>query len=205
MRNFFGEFKKFISQGNILNLAVAVIIGGAFTAIVTALTSKILTPCINGIIHACTGGKDVTSIYTFLVKIYDINGVTDLSKSIYIDWGAFVSAVINFFLIAFILFLIVKTINKSNELLSKNYKKIKKWIPNYEEKKMLKKEGIDLKDKIAVKRWLDNKHKVEEEKLIQEKAITEANKPENILKEIRDLLKTQQVKGNQTGNLKQQD
>ena len=202
MRKFFGEFKKFISRGNILNLSVAVIVGGAFTAIVTALTSKILTPCINGIIHLCTGGKDVTSIYTFLVKIYDINGVIDLSKSIYIDWGAFVSAVFNFFLIAFILFLIVKTINRSSELSTKNYEKIKKGIPNYDERKMLKNEGINLKDKIAVKNWLDNKHKIDEEKLIQEKVMVEANKPENILKEIRDILKTQQIKDNHTGSLK---
>ena len=190
MRKFFSEFKKFISRGNILDLAVAVIIGGAFTAIITALTSKILTPCINGIIYACTGGKDVTSIYTFLVKIYDTNGDIDLSKSIYIDWGAFVSAIINFFLIAFVLFLIIKTVNKSNELLIKT----QKTIPNHEERKMLKKEGINLKDKVAVKQWLNNKHRIENEKLQKEKAIAEANKPENILKEIRDLLKSQQIK-----------
>ena len=194
MRKFFSEFKKFISRGNVLDLTVAVIIGGAFTAIITVLTSKILTPCINGIIYACTGGKDVTSIYTFLVKIYDVNGAIDLSKSIYIDWGAFVSAIINFFLIAFILFLIVKGINKSNELLTKTTDKIQKTIPNHEEKKMLKKEGINLKDKVAVKQWLENKHRIENEKLQQEKAIAEANKPENILKEIRDLLKSQQIK-----------
>lgn len=201
MRKFFSEFKKFISRGNILDLAVAVIIGGAFTAIITALTSKILTPCINGIIYACTGGKDVTSIYTFLVKIYDVNGVIDLSKSIYIDWGAFVSAIINFFLIAFILFLIVKGINKSNELLTKTTDKIQKTIPNHEEKKMLKKEGINLKDKVTVKQWLENKHRIENEKLQQEKAIAEANKPENILKEIRDLLKSQQIKKEHVDNL----
>lgn len=201
MRKFFSEFKKFISRGNILDLAVAVIIGGAFTAIITALTSKILTPCINGIIYAYTGGKDVTSIYTFLVKIYDVNGAIDLSKSIYIDWGAFVSAIINFFLIAFILFLIVKGINKSNELLTKTTDKIQKTIPNHEEKKMLKKEGINLKDKVAVKQWLENKHRIENEKLQQEKAIAEANKPENILKEIRDLLKSQQIKKEHIDNL----
>ena len=59
---------------------------------------------------------------------------------------------------------------------------------------MLKKEGINLKDKVAVKQWLENKHRIENEKLQQEKAIAEANKPENILKEIRDLLKSQQIK-----------
>jgi large-conductance mechanosensitive channel len=77
MRKFFGEFKKFITRGNVIDLAVAVIIAGAFTAIVTAVTSKILTPCINGLIRLCTGGKDVTSIYTFLFIAYNADGTID--------------------------------------------------------------------------------------------------------------------------------
>ena len=194
MRKFFREFKKFITRGNVIDLAIAVIIGGAFTAIVTALTTKILTPCINGFIRICTGGKDVTSIYTFLFTAYNEDGTINLANSIYIDWGAFLSAVVNFFLIAFILFVMVKLINKSNELLGQTSKKLLKDVPNYDERKMLKKEGIILKDKEAVKLWLDNKRKAEAEKAAQEKAIAEANKPENILKEIRDLLKSQQSK-----------
>ena len=164
MRKFFGEFKKFITRGNVIDLAVAVIIAGAFTAIITAVTSKILTPCI--------------------------------------DWGAFVSAVIDFILISFFLFVIVKVINKSNELLGKTSKKILRGIPNWDERKMLKAEGINLKDREAVKLWLDNKHKAEVEKAAQEKAIAEANKPENILKEIRDLLRAQKNKETSTNSSK---
>ena len=61
---------------------------------------------------------------------------------------------------------------------------------------------INLKDREAVKLWLDNKHKAEVEKAAQEKAIAEANKPENILKEIRDLLRAQQNKETSTNSSK---
>lgn len=202
MRKFFGEFKKFITRGNVIDLAVAVIIAGAFTAIVTAVTSKILTPCINGLIRLCTGGKDVTSIYTFLFIAYNADGTIDLAKSIFIDWGAFVSAVIDFILISFFLFVIVRIINKSTELLGKTSNKILRGIPNWDERKMLKAKGINLKDREAVKLWLENKHKAEVEKAAQEKAIAEANKPEKILREIRDLLRAQQSKETSTNSSK---
>ena len=68
MKKFFSEFKKFITRGNILDLAVGVIVGGAFTAIVTSLTNNIIRPLINWII-ALIGGKDsLSSVYTILVK-----------------------------------------------------------------------------------------------------------------------------------------
>lgn len=201
MRKFFREFKQFITRGNVIDLAIAVIIAGAFTAIVTAVTSKILTPCINGLIRICTGGEDVTSVYTFLFTAYNTDGTIDLAKSIYIDWGAFISAIINFILITLFLFFIVKSINKSKELLGKN-SKLLKGIPTFDERKMLKAEGIKLKDKAAVKLWLDNKRKADAKKEAQEKAIAEANKPENILKEIRDLLKSQQTKKSSVNSYK---
>ena len=109
MKKFFKEFKEFISKGNVLDMAVGVIIGGAFSAIVTALTNNILMPCINWIL----GGEDgLQGAYTFLTKKY-VEGTTeiDLASSIYIDWGAFITAIINFLLIALVLFLIIKMIN----------------------------------------------------------------------------------------------
>ncbi|MBQ9369741.1 MAG: MscL family protein, partial [Clostridia bacterium] len=66
MKKFFSEFKKFITRGNVIDLAVGVIIGGAFTAIVTALTNNILRPLINWFIYACGGGEGIAA-YTFLV------------------------------------------------------------------------------------------------------------------------------------------
>lgn len=128
MKKFFGEFKKFITRGNVVDMAVGVIIGGAFTAIVTALTNNIFMPLINWVLFAITGGKGFENIYTFLQTTYQYGEdgkivvdaetgekLIDLTKSIYIDWGAFVTAIINFILIALVLFCIVKLINSVRE------------------------------------------------------------------------------------------
>ena len=97
MKKIAGEFKKFITRGNIVDMAVGVIVGSAFTAIVTALTNSILKPLINGILYLIMGKGDATNIYTFLVVEKDaVSGAIDLTKSIYIDWGAFINAFINF-------------------------------------------------------------------------------------------------------------
>ncbi len=119
MKKLFNEFKAFISRGNILDMAVGVIIGSAFTAIVTALTDGILKPLINGVIFLINGGNESEQIYTFLHKAY-ADGTLDLANSIYIDWGAFISAIINFLLIAITIFAIVKIINKIRETLDYN-------------------------------------------------------------------------------------
>ncbi len=95
MKKFFGEFKEFIAKGNVLDLAVGVIIGGAFSAIVTALTDNIINPLIN-----CIGGAE-------------IQGKIHLVGDNYIDYGAFISAIINFIIMAFIIFCIVKAVNKA--------------------------------------------------------------------------------------------
>lgn len=90
------EFKEFINRGNVMDLAVGVIIGGAFTSIVTALTSNIINPLISLI----TGGDPATA-FTGLI----IPGTA-------IDFGAFIGAVINFLIVAFVVFMLVKTVNK---------------------------------------------------------------------------------------------
>ena len=123
-KGFFGEFKEFITRGNVLDMAVGVIIGGAFTAIVTALTGGILQPVINYIIGLIAGNGSLEAARTVLGQpsyvrnadgslMYDAQGQTtvDWSKTNYIDWGTFISAIINFLLVALILFLIIKTIN----------------------------------------------------------------------------------------------
>lgn len=101
MKKFFSEFKEFISRGNVIDLAVGVIIGGAFSSIVTALTDNIIKPLIN-----CIGGAEV-------------QGKIHLIGDNYIDYGAFLSAVINFLIMALIIFCIVKAINKMMDLVKK--------------------------------------------------------------------------------------
>ena len=115
MKKFFADFKTFISRGNIVDMAVGVIIGSAFSAIVTALTNKIIMPLIN-LLLSIGGENGLEKAYTFLKKVYDVNGELDLTKSIYVDWGAFITAIINFFIIAFVLFLILKAVMKANSI-----------------------------------------------------------------------------------------
>lgn len=94
MKKFVSEFKAFISRGNVIDLAVGVIIGGAFTAIVNSLVNDLVMPLL-GLI---TGGTDFTTL-SF--------GVGDAQFM----YGAFIAAIINFVLIALVLFLIIKAIN----------------------------------------------------------------------------------------------
>ena len=97
-------------------MAVGVIVGGAFTAIINALSNNILKPLIDWLLAAIIGGDSLSEIYTVLKPVYDqTTGLLDLTQSIYIDWGAFINAIINFLLIAFVLFCIVKTINRLND------------------------------------------------------------------------------------------
>ena len=134
----FGEFKEFITRGNVMDMAVGVIIGGAFTAIVTALTGGILQPLINWLIGGNGGLEAARTILGQPVYIVE-DGVSkvDWTKTNYIDWGAFISAVINFLLVAIILFIIIKVINnvhkKGIEAKEKLAKKEEK--PAEEEKK----------------------------------------------------------------------
>ena len=207
MRKFFREFKEFISRGNVLDLAVAVIIGSAFTAIVTAFTSKIITPLINWVIMLICGGQDgLSSAYTILSAGYT-DGELDLTKSIYIDWGAFISAVVNFILVALVLFLIIKAFNYSHRRIdalkkdiatsSKKERKAEIRAMKQEAKERHVKYKVVVAEHEAEKARLEaeaQKQKEEEEK---QKALEEEKKAhvqEDLLREIRDLLKEKKAK-----------
>ena len=169
MKKFFGEFKKFITRGNVVDMAVGVIVGSSFTAIVNAMSNQILKPVINYVLSLIFKKDSLSELYTFLTRVdtVDETGATvpDLTQSIYIDWGAFINAVINFFLIAFVLFSIVKIINKVRDGQKKLAEELSDDIPSKEDRKAMKKLGIKLTDKEAVKAYLDDKaRKAEEEK-----------------------------------------
>lgn len=209
-KKFFGEFKKFITRGNILDLAVGVIVGGAFTAIVTALTNNIIRPFINWIIALVSGKKGLTEVYTFLSKAYKVdeggNTVVDLANSIYIDWGSFITAIIDFFIIAFVVFLIIKAVNKTREALEEIGDKIEQQTKKeyIEERKAIRKQAKQEKIpfKVLWAEHLENK-RIEAEKLAKEKEEEQKRKEleerknnptqEDLLKEIRDLLKAEKV------------
>ncbi len=196
MKKFFSEFKTFITRGNVIDMAVGVIVGSAFTAIVTALSNNILKPIINWLLALVFGANSLSEVFTFL-KRTEVDGVVDLEQSIYIDWGSFVNAIINFLLIAFVLFTLVRIINNLRTAQGDLLSKLKGSL-TAEDRKALKARGVKLSDKEAVAAYLAEKAEAEaaaeaaakaaeEEKARLER---EANPTaEDLLREIRDLLK----------------
>lgn len=102
MKQFMKEFKAFISRGNVMDMAVGIIIGGAFTGIVNSLVNDIINPLL-GVL----GGKDF-SLYCI-----------PLSGDATLNYGAFISAIINFFIMALVIFSLIKFLNKISEATKK--------------------------------------------------------------------------------------
>ena len=120
------EFKEFVMRGNVMDLAVGVIIGAAFGNIVTSLTTNFINPLINSI-----GGAQVAG--SIRLPWVDYAGLdAEAVKALSLNYGDFITAVINFLIIAFVLFVIMKTINtierKSKELLEKSAGKVMKKV-----------------------------------------------------------------------------
>lgn len=103
MKKFFGEFKKFIARGNVLDMAVGIIIGSAFTNIVTSLVNDIITP----IISIITGKVNLTTL-----KV-------NISDELSLTYGNFIQAVLDFLIVAFVVFVMITTVNKFHEKLKK--------------------------------------------------------------------------------------
>ena len=119
MKKLAKEFKDFISRGNVLDMAIGVIIATAFGAITTTLVNNIIMPLI-GLI---TGGQDFTSMLNWTVKAAEIGADGEVVKeAVVIAFGDFVGVILNFVIIALICFAIVKAFNKANEIA--NAKKI---------------------------------------------------------------------------------
>ena len=198
MKKFFGEFKKFITRGNVLDMAVGVIVGGAFTAIVNGLSNFVLKPIINWLLALILGKGTLSEVYTFLgTPALLEDGTIDLANSFYIDWGSLINAIINFLLIALVLFTIVKVINNVKEKNEKMKGEFAKSYLDKNERKELKAAGVNVKDKAAVKAYFEEKAKKEAEaaealkKAEEEKAAADrlANPTtEDLLKQIKALL-----------------
>ena len=98
------EFKEFITRGNVMDMAVGIIIGGAFTAIVQSLVNDLLMP----VIGALFGGVDFTTLRYVIREADEAAGVAEAA----IRYGSFIQAIVNFLLIAIVIFLLVRGINK---------------------------------------------------------------------------------------------
>lgn len=110
------EFRDFIARGNVMDMAVGIIIGAAFTAIVTSLVADLINP----IIGVVTGGIDFSNLFVNLGEgeFASLAAARDAGAPVF-AYGAFITAIINFLIIAFVVFLLVKAVNKVKDAASK--------------------------------------------------------------------------------------
>ncbi len=155
-KGFFTEFKEFITKGNVLDMAVGVIIGNSFKAIVTALTDKIIMP----LVTKAVGNSSVTDIKTVLTPAVLDEAGEVVTPELAIEWGLLLQAVIDFFIVALVLFVIIKA------------------AMAFQQKR------IALMEKLKKK---EEEEKAQEPAAPAEPSIEEQNK--QLLTEIRDLLK----------------
>jgi large conductance mechanosensitive channel len=106
----FEEFKKFAMRGNVIDLAVGVIIGASFTGIVTSLVNDVIMPPIG----LALGGVDFANFFFVLKgdRAVDTLAAAKAAKDVTINYGLFINAVINFLIVAFVLFLLLRQLNK---------------------------------------------------------------------------------------------
>lgn len=112
IKRLLAEFKTFINRGNVMDLAVGMIIGSAFTAVVTSLVNNILTPLINWI----PGTGETGALQTVLREAVVDSAGQVVTEAVIINWGAVISAIVTFLLTALVLFAIVKAFNKIKEM-----------------------------------------------------------------------------------------
>ena len=170
MKGFVSEFKTFITRGNVIDMSVGVIVGGAFTAIVNGMSNFVLKPIVNYILSLIIGKDAFTNGYIPLGEwetmqvVDEVTGqaetVIDYANSFYIDYGSLILAIINFFITAFVLFLIVKVINRVRDGRGKLKDKAKL---THMQIKELKANGIKIRDKKAVEAYFAEKQRLADE------------------------------------------
>ena len=199
MKKFIGEFKKFITRGNVVDMAVGMIIATAFNKIVSSLVNDIIMPLI-------TWGTGASSLADLSIPLkYTTNPETGLSE-VSLSWayGNFLQTVLDFLIIAFSVFLMVKVVNASREKLaelnalakketSKEVRQEKKAIRQKakEENRKFKEVWKEHLAEKAAKAEEERLAKLEEEKIKAEEYALANPTTETLLKEIRDLLKSE--------------
>ncbi len=107
MKKFFNEFKEFAMRGNVVDMAVGVIIGAAFKAIVDSLVNDLISPLLG-----CFLNTDFSELAITIAPAQLAEDGTVLTEAVMFRWGAFITAIINFVIMAFVIFLLVKALNK---------------------------------------------------------------------------------------------
>jgi large conductance mechanosensitive channel len=107
---FIKEFKEFAIKGNLVDIAVAFVMGAAFAKVITSFTEGIVSPLVS-----LLGGADLSKkMYVLKEAVTDASGKV-ITEAVAIKWGDFITAIINFIIVAFVMFLIIKAINKIKE------------------------------------------------------------------------------------------
>ena len=120
MKKLLTEFKEFALKGNVMDMAIGVIIGGAFSSIVTSLTTSFINPLINSI-----GGAEVAG--AIKLPWVDYTGLdSEAALALSLNYGAFITAIINFFILAIILFIMLKAITAATKAAEEAAKKLSK-------------------------------------------------------------------------------
>lgn len=137
-KGFFGEFRQFIMRGNVMDLAVGVIIGAAFQKIINSLVDDIIMPIISQVL----GGLDFSNYFISLDgNTYKTLAAAQEAGAATLNYGNFITVVINFILMAFVIFLMVKGMNRLNDRFKRD---------NAEEAELTEKECPYCKSKIAI-------------------------------------------------------
>ena len=109
------EFKTFIARGNVIDLAVGIVIGAAFTAIVKSLVTDVVNP----ILGLISGGMDFSNHFLSLDgRVYQSIALAKEAGAPVLAWGSFITAIINFLIVAWAVFLLIKLVNKLEDIVS---------------------------------------------------------------------------------------
>lgn len=206
MKKFFSDFKKFITRGNVFDLAVGMIIATAFNKIVSSLVNDIIMP----LVTYATGAASVKDL-SIPLRYEWVDGVKNVTLSW--NYGSFLQYVIDFFIIAISVFIMVKVVTNSRKRLEELGEMFEKQTKKEfrAERKEIKKLAKEQKRKFK-EVWAE--HEAEKKRLAEEKAKLEAEEKakkeaeerlknptqEELLKDIRDLLKAQQIKDTEINN-----
>lgn len=181
MKKLFSEFKQFISKGNIVDLAIAVVLGNAFNKIVSTLVNSVIMP----LIGLATGGASLEDWKWVITPANEELGITENA----ILYGSFLQTIIDFLIIAICLFVAMKIVKASRRKIEKTKELLKKEIKELtsKEKKKLKKQGVDVEklEQAGATGSVEEAVKKEAAPVAKE---PEPSKEEKLLTEIRDLL-----------------
>lgn len=195
MKKFFAEFKKFIQRGNVIDLAVGVIIGGAFSKITSSLVADIIMPIITAAfaLIGLEGGMEGLCLVLNNVDKYVIDSTTGAKvlnpEAIVWNYGNFIQTVLDFLLIAIVLFFIIKAINYASDEFRKSTAK----SPfTKEERKAMRKQGMSWHQIRELEEQRRQEIAEEEARIAEEEAKANAPKTaEDLLQEIIDIMHPQ--------------